>query len=146
MAPQKNVFSFKFRLIQVHPRAYVCILNKRANSLVNITWSELGKQNIQAKKVYFRGKDFKSNILMPLSSVFAYIALSHSCFPLGLACLVFFFFFPGFSPFVTTDGPFPGLRLILGDTFFLILNYLLTEVNRCIVIHQAKDCQNLCIE
>ena len=38
--------------MNVHPRACVCIINKRqkANSLGNITWSELGKQNIQGKK------------------------------------------------------------------------------------------------
>ena len=36
-------------------RAYVCIIYEetKANSLENITWSELGKQNIQAKKVYW---------------------------------------------------------------------------------------------
>ena len=36
----------------VHPHACVCIVSKRqkANSLGNITWSELGKQNIQGKK------------------------------------------------------------------------------------------------
>ena len=27
---------------------------QKANSLGNITWSELGKQNIKAKKVYFQ--------------------------------------------------------------------------------------------
>ena len=38
--------------MNVHPRACVCIINKRqkANSLGNITWSELGEQNIQGKK------------------------------------------------------------------------------------------------
>ena len=48
-----RIVSFKFRpmhVIHVHPRAYTCITNKK--SLVNITWSELGKQNTQAKKVY----------------------------------------------------------------------------------------------
>ena len=40
--------------MHVHPRAYVCIINKRqkANSLGDITWSDLAKQNIQGKKVY----------------------------------------------------------------------------------------------
>ena len=44
--------SFKFRPMYVHPHACVCIVSKRqkANSLGNITWSELGKQNIQGKK------------------------------------------------------------------------------------------------
>ena len=35
--------------MHVHPREYVCIINEKTK----ITWSELGKQNIQAKKVYF---------------------------------------------------------------------------------------------
>ena len=34
-------------------RAYVCIVYTKTNFLENITWSELGKQNIQAKKVYW---------------------------------------------------------------------------------------------
>ena len=34
--------------------AWVCVVNEKnkANSLESITWSVLGKQNIQAKKVY----------------------------------------------------------------------------------------------
>ena len=46
--------SFNCRLMHVYSHAYVCILMKRqkANSLKSITWSELGKQNIQVKKVY----------------------------------------------------------------------------------------------
>ena len=55
MVPLRTV-SFKCRLMHVHPRAYVCIIiekTKKANSLEDITWSELGKQNIQAKKVYW---------------------------------------------------------------------------------------------
>ena len=53
MIPQRTV-SFKRGLMHVHPHACVCIINERqkVNSLENITWSELGKQNIQAKKVY----------------------------------------------------------------------------------------------
>ena len=43
MEPQR-IFSFKCCFMHVNPRAYV--------SLENITWSELGKQSIQAKKVY----------------------------------------------------------------------------------------------
>ena len=41
--PQRT-FSFKCCFMHVNPRAYVC--------LENITWSELGKQSMQAKKVY----------------------------------------------------------------------------------------------
>ena len=43
---------FKCRLIHVHPRACVCIINERqkANSLENITWSELGKQIIHSSR------------------------------------------------------------------------------------------------
>ena len=47
------IVSFKFRpmhVVHVHPRAYACITNKKY--LVNITWSDLGKPNTQAKKVY----------------------------------------------------------------------------------------------
>ena len=43
MMPQRT-FSFKCCFMHVNPRAYVC--------LENITWSELGKQSMQAKKVY----------------------------------------------------------------------------------------------
>ena len=58
MVPQRTVF-FKFRVLHVHPRAYVCIINEKANSLENITWSVLGKQKIQGKKVYFLFKESK---------------------------------------------------------------------------------------
>ena len=51
--PKKNPGSAP--VMHVRPRAYVCILlmkRQTANSLENITRSKLGKQNIQAKKVY----------------------------------------------------------------------------------------------
>ena len=51
--PKKNPGSAP--VMHMHPRAYVCILlmkRQTANSLENITRSKLGKQNIQAKKVY----------------------------------------------------------------------------------------------
>ena len=49
--------SFKYGLLHVHRRAYACIVNekKKANSLENITWSELGKQNILAKRFFSAG-------------------------------------------------------------------------------------------
>ena len=34
--------------MHVHPRAYECIIK----TVEKITWSELGKQNLQANKVY----------------------------------------------------------------------------------------------
>ena len=54
MISQRTV-SFKCRHMRVHPRANVCVINERQkeNSLESTTWSELGKQNIQAKKVYY---------------------------------------------------------------------------------------------
>ena len=41
--------------MHVRESAYVCMINDKAkaNSLENITCSELGKQNIQGKKVYY---------------------------------------------------------------------------------------------
>ena len=44
MGPQRT-FSFKCRLMHMHPRAYVCIIHEKTtgNCLENITWSELGK-------------------------------------------------------------------------------------------------------
>ena len=50
MVPHRTVF-FKCRLMHVYPRAYVYIINEKANSLENIRWSKLGKQNIQGRKV-----------------------------------------------------------------------------------------------
>ena len=40
--------------MNVHPRACVCIINKRqkANSLGNITWSELGNKTYKVKSVF----------------------------------------------------------------------------------------------
>ena len=50
---EELVFFFKFRRMHVLPCAHVCIMKRqKANSLENITWSELEKQNIQDKKVY----------------------------------------------------------------------------------------------
>ena len=53
MFPQ-GIVSFKFCPMHVHPRGHASMTNDRqnTNSLENITWSELGKQNIQAGKVY----------------------------------------------------------------------------------------------
>ena len=64
MVPQRIV-SFKCRPMQVHPCAFVCMIIKRqkANSLENITWSELGKQNMQAKKVYSKYTWSSSKVL-----------------------------------------------------------------------------------
>lgn len=41
-------------LMHIHPRAYVCITYEKAKDkfLENTTWSELGRENKQAKKVY----------------------------------------------------------------------------------------------
>ena len=38
-----------------YARAYVCITHEKQkeNSLGNITWSEMGKQNVQAKEVHW---------------------------------------------------------------------------------------------
>ena len=39
----------------MHPRAYVCIINEKKKGrfpVKQITWSEMGKQNIQNKKLY----------------------------------------------------------------------------------------------
>ena len=43
--------------MQVHTRAYVCMIyvKQETNSLKNITWSEFGKQNIQAKGLFLFG-------------------------------------------------------------------------------------------
>ena len=44
---------------------------QKANSLENITWSELGKQSIQAKKVYYNHKYEDEHVVSsgPLKSV-----------------------------------------------------------------------------
>ena len=41
-----------------HTRTYARIIyeRKKADSQENITWSELRKQNLQAKKIYFHEK------------------------------------------------------------------------------------------
>ena len=40
--------------MHIHPNAYVCITYEKAKDkfLENTTWSELGRENKQAKKVY----------------------------------------------------------------------------------------------
>ena len=45
--------------MHVRESAYVCMINDKAkaNSLENITCSELGKQNIQGKNVYYTRND-----------------------------------------------------------------------------------------
>ena len=55
MVPERTVF-FKFRLIKVHPRAYGCIINEKTKGKFPGKFfreSELGKQNIRGKKVYW---------------------------------------------------------------------------------------------
>ena len=54
MVPQRTV-SFKCRLMHMHPRAYVCIINEKTKDKFprenHVAW--IGKQNIPAKNVYF---------------------------------------------------------------------------------------------
>ena len=53
MVPQRTVSS-NCPLMHVHPRAYVCIINAKTKGKFpgELTWFVLGKQNLQAKKVY----------------------------------------------------------------------------------------------
>ena len=48
----ENCF-FQMSFVHVHLRAYVCIINEKANSLENIPWSDLGKQNILEAKAFY---------------------------------------------------------------------------------------------
>ena len=52
----EGIVSFKCRLMHVQLHAYLMI-KTRKNSHEGITWSEMGKQSVQAKKVYYKRKN-----------------------------------------------------------------------------------------
>ena len=48
----EGIVSFKCRLMHVQIYAYL-MKKQKENSHEGITWSEMGKQNVQAEKVYW---------------------------------------------------------------------------------------------
>ena len=77
------IMSLKQKKIKFKPRIKlnhnICMIMKRqkANFLENITWSELGKHNIQAKKVYSKKTWVKHKSIKTCTKTAAH---RHICF------------------------------------------------------------------